>query len=341
MDKKIRARISRILGIEDISEKLARLLKTPDLQSLLMSVFRQRTRNLQLNKVYNDYRQNRFVKPSEIDPLVSMKFDLLVISILSNDFQPINLSPVCPFGSCSTMAPLNQDWIMTTIRNTEIVADATNVLALESAARRREFLIDNSVSKSLIKLCCSHRHIRMQPFHDGKFSSHFKVICLTSAGRDEGSFKFEIENLYEHLEYYLCLLTILLENLQWDPKVTVYLTDLQANKTDLLQKMVISPLKEKYPSVKFTFTQQRQSGMNYYQNIAFNIGILDNTGKAYDYVVDGGFTDWTQKLLNNRKERFLTSAVGSDLLLRIIGFDTSRELFLTTKLFKYLSEQKC
>jgi|GEM_PF-4488011 len=33
------------------------------------------------------------------------------------------------------------------------------------------------------------------------------------------------------------------------------------------------------------------------------------------FLVDGGFTDWTQKLLSNRKERLLISGLGSERLL--------------------------
>ncbi len=32
-------------------------------------------------------------------------------------------------------------------------------------------------------------------------------------------------------------------------------------------------------------------------------------------LVDGGFTDWTAKLLSNKKERFLISGLGSERLI--------------------------
>ncbi len=34
-------------------------------------------------------------------------------------------------------------------------------------------------------------------------------------------------------------------------------------------------------------------------------------------LVDGGLTDWTQKLIANKKERLLISAVGTELLAKI------------------------
>lgn len=34
---------------------------------------------------------------------------------------------------------------------------------------------------------------------------------------------------------------------------------------------------------------------------------------------DGGYTDWTQRLSGNRKERFLISGLGLELLFKIIS----------------------
>jgi len=35
-------------------------------------------------------------------------------------------------------------------------------------------------------------------------------------------------------------------------------------------------------------------------------------------VADGGFTEWAQQLMNNKKEHLLTSGIGTELLQRII-----------------------
>ncbi len=39
-------------------------------------------------------------------------------------------------------------------------------------------------------------------------------------------------------------------------------------------------------------------------------------GMDYDLVDDGGFTNWTRKLLSSEKERLLTSGIGTELLLK-------------------------
>jgi hypothetical protein len=35
-------------------------------------------------------------------------------------------------------------------------------------------------------------------------------------------------------------------------------------------------------------------------------------------VADGGTTDWTQRLLSDRKERLLVSAIGTEMLARFL-----------------------
>ena len=37
------------------------------------------------------------------------------------------------------------------------------------------------------------------------------------------------------------------------------------------------------------------------------------------FLVDGGFTDWTQQLLSNRKERLLISGMGSERFVSVFG----------------------
>jgi hypothetical protein len=51
------------------------------------------------------------------------------------------------------------------------------------------------------------------------------------------------------------------------------------------------------------------------------INIINQNDQEFNYV-DGGFTNWTYKLLNNNKERLLTSGIGTDLLIRTIKVNT-------------------
>ena len=51
-------------------------------------------------------------------------------------FEVEELSPVCPLGTVSTLAPISQDSLVVATRGYEVVADSTAVLALECAVRR-------------------------------------------------------------------------------------------------------------------------------------------------------------------------------------------------------------
>jgi hypothetical protein len=48
-----------------------------------------------------------------------------------------------------------------------------------------------------------------------------------------------------------------------------------------------------------------------YTGARFGIYVEDRTATEY-FLVDGGFTNWTQQLLSDRKERLLISGLGSE-----------------------------
>jgi hypothetical protein len=127
------------------------------------------------------------------------RLDRLAFGTLrAHGYTLLELAPVAPLGTVSVLSPLDQNRVLTTGRGTELVADSTNVLALESAVRR--------AGRERVRLCASHRLLRTQPFPQG-WSQHFRLLALTIAGRDEGSFRFETESLRDQLNAMLSLLT--------------------------------------------------------------------------------------------------------------------------------------
>lgn len=92
-------------------------------------------------------------------------------------------------------------------RHTDYTRDANNTLRcrrvpIPCAARRRS-------SVDVVRLCASHRVIRLQPFDVAGYSPHFRLFGLVTAGRDTGSFRFETAHLQEHVRVYLRLFRIL------------------------------------------------------------------------------------------------------------------------------------
>ena len=72
---------------------------------------------------------------------------------------------------------------------------------------------------------------------------------------------------------------------------------------------------DRLKTIRFTFDRERTQGSGYYSSVGFQIFINDKRGEPV-MIGDGGLTDWTQKLLANRKERCLISGIGSE---RFVG----------------------
>jgi hypothetical protein len=79
---------------------------------------------------------------------------------------------------------------------------------------------------------------------------------------------------------------------------------------------VFRQLIKSFPHLTFLFEMNRLEGIGYYQNFCFKIEAKNPEGKIYQ-LVDGGFTDWTQVLLSNQKERLLTSGLGTEFMMRM------------------------
>ena len=313
MSDKIIARIQREIGDEGLVDKLVERLNPSDLQSLLMAVYRRRAGLLAPRDLANQYRRNRFVQPAQASPTAMLEFDRLAYSLLPPDFEPVELSPVAPLGACSALGAVSQNNVVSTIRNTEVCSDSTNVLALECARRRR-----GARAADQVKLCASHRLLRAQRFEGAGSFPHFRVLTLCTAGRDEGFFRFETGAMAEHADFYIRLMDKSRELGYKLEDIRVSVTALDERWIETLQTNVLDPLAARYPNVKVGLDQERQSGRGYYLGACFCIYARDLGGMDY-MLVDGGFTTWTQQLSSNRKERLLSSGIGSERLCVCFG----------------------
>jgi hypothetical protein len=318
MTEKIIERILREADNPDLLETLTQRLSLSDLQSLLLEVYRRRTAELTPSHLLRQYEQNRFVQPATIGPQEQLKFDRLAYKLLPMEFEAIELSPVCPLGTNSIVATVDQNNTVTTIRNTEVCSDSTNVMALECACRRQELYKRDSRTTARIKLCASHRLLRAQVFSGPASFPHFRVLALCTAGRDEGGFRFELESLKEQIDFYLRLVAESKKVGFAVGQVRAYLTAFDEKRYDLLQAKVLEKLTADHPGVDLEFDQNRQSGRGYYLNAGFQIFVSDVAGEDY-LIGDGGFTDWTQQFLSNRKERLLISGFGSERFVYCFG----------------------
>src|SRR5467141_2494822 len=189
-------RIERHAGVPDLANILTDRLAPTDLQSLLLEIYSRRAKKRESRVLLEDHVTNRFTRPSASSPRRLLEWDCIAFSLLPKIFEPIELSPVCSLGTVSVLSPISQDWTVSTIRNTEVVSDSTNVLAIECAVRRREQRNFPSGKAAPVHLASSHRLLRGQKFGVGPGTKqHFRVFTLCSAGRDPGNLLFEIETV--------------------------------------------------------------------------------------------------------------------------------------------------
>lgn len=315
MNEKLIKRILSQAQVPDLLEALTRRLSQSDLQSLLLEVYRARLQSLTPQHLLQQYEQNRLVQPAAISPRQLLEFDRLAYSVLPPSFELLELSPVCPLGTNSIVAPLDQNQTVTTIRNSEVCSDSTNVLALECARRRR---VKVNRAETDIKLCASHRLLRPQaPNNPGTFP-HFLIFSLVTAGRARSCYRFEIAALTEHLEFYLRLLQAAQKLSFQLGAIRIQLTVFDEIRSEVLNAEVLDKFSQKYAAVEFGYTLGQQQEHGYYTGVRFGIYAQDRFGTEY-FLADGGFTDWTQQLLSDRKERLLISGFGSERFVSCFG----------------------
>jgi len=196
------------------------------------------------------------------------------------------------------------------------------VLALESVVRRQ----GQSFPAEPTHFSVVHRHVRAQevPKVPG-FSAHFSILGLTSAGRDTGSFGFEKENLRRHINFYK---TYFEKKLGLAPvKIRLKPLDTDGEENRLSQSILFF-LEKKEPGWEIEVIESKQVEQEYYRGLQFKIVIPKPSGGTTQChattagseeleIADGGFTDWTQRLSGNQKERLLISGMGLELLYKM------------------------
>jgi hypothetical protein len=294
----IAQRILRKVGVVGLFDALTERISPSDLHSLLLTVYRKRAEGLTPADVLRQFAQSRRLRPAELPPDVLREIEQLAASLLPPGFERIELSPIAPFGAVSAVTRLSQDVALATIANAEVVSDATNVLALEAACRRRD---DRAVP---VRLAACHRVLRIQVPDTPGALAHFQLLGLAAAGRDQGSFVFELDALREQIDFHVRLLAAAGEA----HDVTVSVTDLDGGHVHVLEQGVLVPVARQNPQVEVKVDQTRKHGRGYYTAACFEVLARGRQ------VVDGGFVDWTQQLLSDRKERLLISGVGLERL---------------------------
>lgn len=305
------ARIARALSAADALEALESTLPPTDLQSLLLHVFARRSAQRGEAELLGQYERSAMVRPGAVNAR-----ELAALEQAAYDsapqFEAIELAPVAPLGLNTVLGQIHQNNCLAAVRGVEVLADPTTVTALECARRRRAGQRDD------IRLCSRARPLRLQPLAIPEFSPHFGLFSWVTAGRDRGDYRFELESVREHLHCHLELLQRLagLGYEVGEIAVEVSHTQREERRLAQVQQDVFGPLLERHRTVSFALDREREQARNYYSGLCLHIDV--KTASGWFNLSDGGLTPWTQRLLSNRKERLMVSAMGIELIPKVL-----------------------
>ncbi len=290
----------------DLVSLLSERLSGSDLNSLLIEVFQRRTSQIAASELLQHYKLNPFVKPAETDVLRLRQKELESLTLLAqNGFEPLELSPVSQLGTCSVLATVNQKKVISATRGTEVLADATNAIAMHIAHLRKT----QADFKSVLKFCTTHRHVRTPKVQIEGFTPHFKIVCMVTSGRDNGDFEFEKKAVEDHFRSLEALLKQVLN-------IKVKYFKLVPRAGYAQNDRLISKIFEHVSSFAPVTVDYDEAENNYYSGIQFK-AVIEISGKEIE-IADGGFVNWTQKLLQNKKQRFFISGLGLEYLDKLL-----------------------
>jgi hypothetical protein len=306
-------RVTRRVGGSELLDVLSDELSGADLTTLLLEVFRRRAERVTPAEVMRRYRASRFVTSAKVSAPALRRAEAAMLAALPHGFEVVTLAPVLPLGTHAATADVDPRNVIATVRGTEVAADPTNGLALEAAARRAALARHAPRTAEPVRLSASQRVTRSQLFAGPASFAHFQLLGLVTAGRDTGSHEFETRHLAEHVRFAAAGLGAL----GIDP-VTIAVTRL-----DQASRQVVAAVSAGFAGmagIDITDAPERESGRAYYRGLCFKVYARPAHG-APDLVEvgDGGFVDWTARLLGNRKERLLISGYGLDRVALISG----------------------
>jgi hypothetical protein len=281
-----------------VYDALATGLSASRLWSLLLEILEVRAGARRPADLVAQWDRDRFVQPAAVDQRTLIEIDRTLFAA-ADAFESIELSPVAPLGVCSIMGRTSQHKVLSALRGTEVVADPTNVMALECARRLRRD------PAAVVRLSTSHRCVRAQeiPKVPG-LSANFRIFCLASAGFEQPDSAFVIASLAEQMTTTASALDALEQRgfAFPDRRVTLLTTPEKTEFGDRLAAAI------RYPGLVRAVLEHP-----YYDGFRFQIAARASDG-AHMPLIDGGALDWLSKLMSNRRAVYVASGFGSQLV---------------------------
>ncbi|WP_448006020.1 hypothetical protein [Agromyces bauzanensis] len=250
------------------------------------------------------HRRDGFVMPSMLDLRLVNTLDRLALEA-AEGYDAVLLSPVAPLGVNSVVAPTSQDRTVTTTRGSEVVSDPTNVLALECARR----LLESPPAP--VRLATVHQTLRAQSLanDDGAHSRHFRLLALAESGPGLPDDGFEVEAVARQLQAYDRLFDACVRELgvAFPRRRAVVRVDARG---PALAERVVRRLGEALPHVEVA-TEPLTS--RYYDGLRVGFGADGRAGEFVE-IADLGRFDWVAQLTSDRRNRFVASGFGIQLV---------------------------
>ena len=285
---------------EEAFERLASTLPGSELWSILLEVMQRRAAARTPAEVLAQYQRDPFCRPAAIDARVSLEIDRQLLAA-ADRFEAIELSPVAPLAACSSVAPTAQNRVLSALRATEVVADPTNVLALECALRLRG-------GATAVDLAASQRVIRTQPIpRKPGYAPHFRIFVLASGGiesRDHGT-------SHDALERHIRTMLAALDRLE------AHGYAFGARRVDVLAAPARAALGDRIAAAladTATPVERKPLDHAYYSaGLRYLVWVTAPDGNALP-LIDGGAFDWLTRLTANRRAVYVASGAGAQLM---------------------------
>jgi len=294
-------------GYENLLNFLSAELSESELNSLLLEVFKNKAELKKASQVLKDYSENRFTKPSSIDPIKNLELELQILKVIpKGGFELVEFSPLAPLGTVSIHKTISQNNIVSGLRRTEVVSDITNVLALEASKRIKE-----NPDLNWINLAASHRLVRAQGYDNPDYTAHFKLIGMASSWLDEGNLINEEKALMKHIRTYVDIFRNV-----YKIEVNQLLLTLKviSDSTEMTYRRLCNSVETAVEGLEVKTIIETEQAKDYYSLVRFGIQL-----KSMDYpVVDGGFVNWVSNFTQNKKRKLLISGIGTEQMYHIM-----------------------
>ena len=279
-------------------ERLASELSGSELSSLLLEVMQRRAAARSPSEVLAQFQRDPFCRPAAVDQRTSITLDGHLLAV-AEGFEAIELSPVAPLAVCSSLAPTGQNRVLSALRSTEIVADPTNVLALECAVRLRQL-------PAPVHLATSQRVIRAQqvPKLPG-YASHFRIFVLASGGIETKDHAFTAAVLERHIRTMLAALD----------RLEHHGYRFGARHLDILATAERAALADRIAGGLdgIAVNRKRLDHAYYSGGLRYMLWTTTSHGEKVP-LIDGGAFDWLARLTSNRRAVYIASGTGSQLM---------------------------